>query len=62
MMAEFHLPITVRIIVCGMRQMHQSVSRELAEIAWRYKDRGVAGFDLAGTWSFIGIATENLHM
>jgi adenosine deaminase len=59
-MAELNLPITVRIIVCGMRQMHsrylspyamplwssplESVTEKLAEIAWRYQDKGVAAF------------------
>ena len=40
--------MVVRIIVCGMRQMSSEVSLSLAEIAWRYKGRGVVGFDLAG--------------
>eukprot|EP01116_Phalansterium_solitarium_P019228 TRINITY_DN5309_c0_g1_i1.p1 TRINITY_DN5309_c0_g1~~TRINITY_DN5309_c0_g1_i1.p1 ORF type:complete len:847 (-),score=257.76 TRINITY_DN5309_c0_g1_i1:93-2633(-) len=47
-MAEANLPITVRIIVCGMRQLHPSVTQRLAEIAWRYQSKGVAAFDLAG--------------
>lgn len=37
-----------RIIVCGMRQLDPKDTENLAEIAWRYKDKGVAGFDLAG--------------
>jgi len=47
-MAESRLPITVRIIVCGMRQLPSSVTRKLAEITWRYQNKGVVGFDLAG--------------
>ena len=47
-LAQQRLPITVRIIVCGMRHMPSSVSRQLAEITWRYRERGVVGFDLAG--------------
>jgi adenosine deaminase len=45
--AELRLPIVVRIIVCGMRQMPSQVSLQLAQIAWRFKP-GVVGFDLAG--------------
>ena len=47
-MAELNLPITVRIIVCGMRHLPSSDTEKLAEIAWRYQSKGVAGFDLAG--------------
>ncbi|GKT14871.1 Probable adenosine deaminase [Aduncisulcus paluster] len=46
--AELCLPITVRIIVCGMRQLSSQQTSSIAEIAWRYKDRGVVAFDLAG--------------
>lgn len=35
-------------LVCGMRQMDPEISHKLAEIAWRYKHKGVVGFDLAG--------------
>jgi len=31
-----------------MRQLDPKDTENLAEIAWRYKDKGVAGFDLAG--------------
>ena len=60
-MAEMNLPITVRIIVCGMlitffkvtrlgmRQLPPTVTEKLAEIAWRYQDQGVCAFDLAGS-------------
>mmetsp|Transcript_37227 Transcript_37227/g.93455 ORF Transcript_37227/g.93455 Transcript_37227/m.93455 type:complete len:777 (-) Transcript_37227:4561-6891(-) len=47
-MAELNLPITVRIIVCGMRQLSPDVTRRLAEICWRYSQQGVIAFDLAG--------------
>ncbi|KAJ4459126.1 putative Adenosine deaminase [Paratrimastix pyriformis] len=47
-MAEYNLPVCVRIIVCGMRQMDAQFSKNMAEIAWRYRDQGVVGFDLAG--------------
>jgi len=47
--AELKLPgMIARIIVCGMRQMSSETSLSLAEIAWRYKSRGIVGFDLAG--------------
>lgn len=38
--------IVVRQLVTGMR--HASASREIAELAVRYRDDGVAGFDIAG--------------
>jgi adenosine deaminase len=47
-LAERKLGIIVRIIVCGMRQMPASISTQLAGIAWRYRNKGVCGFDLAG--------------
>jgi adenosine deaminase len=47
-LAEHSLPMTVRIIVCGMRQLAPEVSKSLAMIAWRYRNRGVIAFDLAG--------------
>jgi adenosine deaminase len=39
-------PITIRAIVTAMRQYARSV--EIAELAVRYRDRGVVGFDIAG--------------
>ncbi|OBJ67384.1 adenosine deaminase, partial [Mycobacterium sp. 1274756.6] len=39
-------PITVRLLVTAMR--HAAVSREIAELAIRFRDRGVVGFDIAG--------------
>ncbi|MDQ4007757.1 MAG: adenosine deaminase [Actinomycetota bacterium] len=38
--------IVVRQLVTAMR--HQARSREIAELAVRYRDQGVAGFDIAG--------------
>ncbi len=46
--ANFNLPIVARVIVCGMRQLPGEVTEKIAEIAWRYKEKGVVGFDLAG--------------
>jgi adenosine deaminase len=39
-------PIVVRQLLTAMR--HQARSREVAELAVRYRDDGVAGFDIAG--------------
>ena len=39
-------PITVRCLVTAMR--HAARSREIAELAIRFRDRGVVGFDIAG--------------
>ena len=39
-------PIAVRCLVTAMR--HAARSREIAELAVRYRDRGVVGFDIAG--------------
>ena len=38
--------VTVRIICSAMRQA--ALSREIAELAIRFRDRGVCGFDIAG--------------
>jgi adenosine deaminase len=35
-------------IICGMRNIDPEKSRDLAQLAVDYKDRGVVGFDLAG--------------
>lgn len=43
--AEGH-PIVVRGLLTAMR--HAAKSREIAELAVRYRDRGVGGFDIAG--------------
>ena len=37
-----------RLIVCGLRTLPSKVSERLAELAVRYRDRGVVAFDLAG--------------
>ena len=47
-MAESAFRMNVRIIVCGMRQYDPQITTKLAEIAWRYRHKGVVGFDLAG--------------
>lgn len=39
-------PITVRLLVTAMR--HAALSREIAELAIRFRDVGVVGFDIAG--------------
>jgi adenosine deaminase len=36
------------IIVCGIRSISPRISLKLADLAVRYKNRGVVGFDLAG--------------
>lgn len=38
--------LTIRLIVCAMRQKAQST--EIAALALRYRDQGVCGFDIAG--------------
>ncbi|MCV7257919.1 adenosine deaminase [Mycobacterium shimoidei] len=39
-------PIVVRLLVTAMR--HAAVSRAIAELAIRFRDKGVVGFDIAG--------------
>ncbi|CAM4447788.1 Adenine deaminase [Mycobacterium basiliense] len=39
-------PIKVRLLVTAMR--HAAVSRAIAELAIRFRDKGVVGFDIAG--------------
>ncbi|HEU0191903.1 MAG TPA: adenosine deaminase [Mycobacterium sp.] len=39
-------PIMVRCLVTAMR--HAALSREIAELAIRFRDKGVVGFDIAG--------------
>src|ERR1700728_4577649 len=39
-------PIVVRLLVTAMR--HAALSREIAELAVRFRDKGVVGFDIAG--------------
>ena len=40
------LVIQVRSLLCGMRQNNRS--QEVAELAVKYRDKGVVGFDIAG--------------
>jgi adenosine deaminase len=47
-LAQEEYGIVGRVIVCGLRNLSPDVSRELAELAVAFKDRGVVGFDLAG--------------
>jgi adenosine deaminase len=46
--AEADHGITGRVIICAIRNMAPSVSRELAELAVAFRQKGVVGFDLAG--------------
>jgi adenosine deaminase len=47
-LASATLNMTVGIIVCSMRHLHPDVSKAMAEVAWRYKGKGVVGYDSAG--------------
>jgi adenosine deaminase len=47
-LAGQRLPITPRIICCAMRQMDPKINTDIAEVVWRYRNRFVVGFDLAG--------------
>ena len=40
--------IIARLIICALRNLPPGISMELSALAVAYKDRGVAGFDLAG--------------
>jgi adenosine deaminase len=55
MLAEAHLPITARVLVCALRHQPEKAT-ELAELAWRYRLHGVVGFDLAGPEAGFGAA------
>ncbi|MEM6785238.1 MAG: adenosine deaminase [Bacteroidota bacterium] len=46
--AEADFGIKTGVIVCGLRDRFESASLQQAELAVRYKGRGVLGFDLAG--------------
>lgn len=46
--AEVPAPIDARLIVCGLRTLAPAISRQMAELAVRYRERGVVAFDLAG--------------
>jgi adenosine deaminase len=47
--AERDFGIHSGVIVCGIRNISPSVSLRLAELAVAFKNRGVVGFDLAGS-------------
>lgn len=47
-MALARFPMNIGILVCAMRQMPSEVTAGIAEVAWRYRTKGVVGFDLAG--------------
>jgi adenosine deaminase len=47
-LARYHYPIMCQIIVCAMRQLPSTETQNIAQIAWRYRHKGVCGFDLAG--------------
>lgn len=46
--AERDFGIRTGVIICGLRDRFESASLAQAELAVRYSDRGVVGFDLAG--------------
>jgi adenosine deaminase len=46
--AEGDFDITTSLIVCGLRDRYESASLQQAELAARYRDRGVVAFDIAG--------------
>jgi len=47
-LAERDHATRARVIVCALRSMPLALSRELAELAVEYREKGVVGFDLAG--------------
>ena len=46
--AEREFGIKTALIICGIRNMEPSTSRDLADLTVAYKNRGVVAFDLAG--------------
>ena len=46
--AQEDFGIETAIIICGIRNMDPTTSRDLADLTVAYKDRGVVAFDLAG--------------
>ena len=46
--AEQEHPIRTGLIVCGLRHLPPESATEMAELAVRFRDAGVVGFDLAG--------------
>ena len=47
--AEKDFDIKTGVIICGIRNMDPNTSLELAKLAVAYKNKGVIGFDLAGS-------------
>jgi adenosine deaminase len=47
--AERDFDIKTGVIICGIRNMNPETSIKLAELAIAYKNKGVLGFDLAGS-------------
>ncbi len=46
--AEEEFGIHTNLIICGIRNMDPTTSRDLADLTVAYKNRGVVAFDLAG--------------
>ena len=46
--AEEEYDIQTAVIICGLRNMDPSMSRDLADLTVAFKNRGVVAFDLAG--------------
>lgn len=46
--AEEEFGIRSNLIICGIRNMDENLSRDLADLTIAYKNRGVVAFDLAG--------------
>jgi len=46
--AEQDFPIRTGVIVCALRSLDPSISKEMAELAVSYADQGVCAFDVAG--------------
>jgi adenosine deaminase len=47
-MAHQRLPIMARILCSGLRNMSPEVTRDVADVCWRFRHSSVAGFDLTG--------------
>lgn len=47
--AERDFPIRTGLIICGIRSISPEASLSMAELAVAYKNRGVVGYDLAGS-------------
>ena len=46
--AESEFDVSTAVIVCALRSLDPSVSKEMAELAVAFADRGVCAFDVAG--------------